>query len=423
MGKVVVIPPHEFTIGRMAGTFAVAQAAGTSLSTGLAGRRDALAAFASMITHVPGLAVARGLASHVSVAAAMPSPQPILLEALNAIIVDESDIDRVGVTSGFGARVLDNVQIHLPPPVIGDTAVAAEIAAVPWHLSKVNVGAARAKGLEGAGVLVGVLDTGIDATHPEFAGKIVHFREFDRNGGVVHGPVRDADTHGTHVSGIVAGATTGVAPRAELAVAAVLTTRTSSGMSGYLVQIASGLNWLLTSSFRGAAGDPGVDVVNASLGGTGYDPYLYQLAATARAATGTLLVAAIGNSGDSGMNRHGSPGNYDITLGVGATDSNDAVASFSDWGSVPQHGGLTKPDLCAPGEDVRSSVPQGGFQLMSGTSMASPVVAGAAALLIEQTPMLGLDAQKLTAELLRLTLPLPNQGARVGRGRLDLSAI
>ena len=228
------------------------------------------------------------------------------------------------------------------------------------------------------------------------------------------------DAHGTHVCGLIAGRNAGVAPAADLAVAAVLTTPTAKGMVGFLAQIVKGLNWLTTTDFRGPDADPGVDILNASLGAPGYNNYLYQALATDRLAKGTVLFGAIGNAGLQGKNHHGSPGNYDIVVGVGATDSHDQVAGFSDWGTVSQHGGIAKPDLCAPGVEILSAIP-GGYQSMSGTSMAAPIVTGAAALLLQRSPALSADAAKLTSAILSLTTPVPD--VRAGRGRLDLTGI
>ena len=100
--------------------------------------------------------------------------------------------------------------------------------------------------------------------------------------------------------------------------------------SGGLVQICARLKRALTNSFRT---DPGVDVVSASLCSTGYNNYLYQSLANARISPGTGMIAAIGNNGANGINNHGSPGNYDIVLGIGAVDNVDSVAPFSDWGT------------------------------------------------------------------------------------------
>jgi subtilisin family serine protease len=165
-----------------------------------------------------------------------------------------------------------------------------------------------------------------------------------------------------------------------------------------------------------------VDVVNGSIGGVGYDAFLYTPLAQARLALGTMFIGAIGNSGQYGINHHGSPANYDISVGVGAVDQEMRVAAFSDWGTVPEHPGVAKPDLCAPGCAVWSAVPGGGYEEMDGTSMATPLVTGAAALLLERDPALSLSVAALQSQLFALT-STPPSGPRAGRGRLDLSGI
>jgi subtilisin family serine protease len=294
----------------------------------------------------------------------------------------------------------------------------------PWHLGHVGAPAAHAAGWTGKGVLVGVLDTGIDATHPEFKGKTIQFAEFDTDGLRIPGPARDAGSHGTHVCALVAGRSVGVAPDASLAVAAVLTGLNAYGQNvGRLAQITSGLNWLLTTMFRGGGGDPGVDIVNASLGGVGMNDYLYAPLLTARSAPGTLMVAAIGNAGTLGAGHHGSPGNYDIVIGVGATDSSDVLAAFSDWGQAKQPSGkvVGKPDLVAPGVGVWSAFPGGGYVADDGTSMASPIVCGAAALALQRQPALSTGVAQLQARIESLTVALADP--RAGRGRLDLGGL
>jgi subtilisin family serine protease len=344
----------------------------------------------------------------------------ILLPALGAIIADERLIDRRAVEASGQARVFDNVHVPLVDgfEAKGETAVASS----PWHLSAIDIGAARAQGLTGQGVLVGVLDTGIDVGHSEFTGKTLHFAEFDMNGKLISSSARDVGNHGTHVCGLVAGRTCGVAPDAHLAVAAVLTYPDALGrFGGFLVQIASGLEWLLTEEFRGSAGDPGCDVLNASFWTPGYRDYLYKSLSDARRELGTVMVAAIGNDGQRGVNNHGSPGNYDIVIAVGAVDQAGAPAAFSDWGHVAQHAGIAKPDLAAPGVDVMSSWPGGGLSPMSGTSMAAPIVTGACALLLQQDPSLSTDAPGLVGRLLSLTAA--PAGSRTGRGQLSLARI
>lgn len=358
-----------------------------------------------------------GRASAMALPAAVSDPYQVL-EGIGAIVLEDAMVDPAAFRERYDAAVFEDCPVPLIAPLkSGAPAVSY------WHLPKINVDAARAQNLTGRGVWVGVLDTGIDASHVEFKGRTIMFEEFDAKGGRLGGPARDAGSHGTHVCGLIAGTRAGVAPDARLAVAAVLTQKTATGNSGQLVQIARGLNWLLTEKFRGDGADPGVDVINASLGVTGYVNFLYRALANARVVQGTLMIAAIGNEGAFGVNHHSSPGNYDIVLGIGATDSADVVAPFSDWGMVLQHAGLSKPDLCAPGVDIWSSVPGGSYAALSGTSMATPIVSGAAALCIQKDSSLSQNAMSLQRRLNGLILPVPGQAPRIGRGRLDLSGI
>lgn len=344
---------------------------------------------------------------------------PRTLDALGVILIDDPDASDLAAMRDRGGKVFENIQIPMVVPDAEADAGPLDVGQSFWHLDKINVAAARAKGLDGSGVRIGVLDTGVDASHSEFSGKNVHFMEFDERGQPISGVARDAGSHGTHVSGIAAGRTAGVAPGSHLAMAAVLTIPTPKGLSGFLAQILAGLNWLVETDF---GDDAPLVLANASLGRSGYNDFLYPTLETARTVPGVQMIAAIGNAGREGRNQHGSPGNYDIVSGIGATDQIDAVAKFSDWGTVTQHGGLAKPDLCAPGVEIMSSIPGGDFGEKSGTSMASPVVAGAAALLIQQDDTLADDMDALVGRLIALTTNI-GQNAKAGAGRLDLTGI
>ena len=444
MKHYIVIPPAAFNIaatGSAMGGAITAASAPKNLGALLKQKRAELNAFASvMLNSASGLggfaaAAGNGVSTVTSTTkkkkakaakGKMPADGGItVLPAVGALVVPEDMVDRAAVEGSLGATVIENFFVPLEGPI--PKAAGTNNAGIKkdWHLTNMNVAAARTKGITGKNILVGVLDTGIDAKgHPEFAGKKIHFAEFGMTGQLISTKMRDAGTHGTHVSGIIAGKKAGVAPQADLAVAAVLTIPGPNGLGGYFAQILGGLNWLLTFPFTGDPNNPGVDVLNASLGGGGYNTYYYQTLANARLVTGTVMAAAIGNAGPL-MNKHGSPGNYDIVVGVGASDPQQGVASFSDWGTVSQHSGLAKPDLCAPGHPIYSSLPKGKYGWMSGTSMASPAVAGALCLLLEQTPSFSLNAPALVSRLYQLVTPFtpalnPNRG---GRGRLDLTAI
>lgn len=373
-------------------------------------------------------AVARGKGGPVPAGPGERRVARELLPAMGMIIADSEEFD-AGAAVHAGAEVLDNVPVDLCHPVEDLPPVTPS-----WHLPDVKASGAWANGHRGQGTWIGVLDTGIDASHPEFAAKRIAnnangcFAEFDRNGVRISTAARDAGRHGTHVSGIAAGATVGVAPDAELAVAAVLTYKLGGRSVGYFAQIAAGFNWLASHPFARDGNAVGVDIVNASLGVRGFDPFLYQSVRAARRITGIQTVACSGNDGRRGIGNHWSPGNYGNVVGVGATMQSGCVAPYSDWGVVPQQGVL-KPDICAPGDKVTSSVPGGGYGLMSGTSMASPAVAGACALAVGAYPAaLRRKPVALCGKLWTLTRALPGAPACTapngsGRGALDLTSL
>lgn len=359
------------------------------------------------------------------------SIRAVHLEAIGAAICPELSKSEVEQLKNSGAVILQNQPIELVDTMSFEEVSSTDgsIQGTCWHLGHIGIDVARKKGLTGKGIVIGILDTGIDASHREFAQKQIAFQEFDGTGQrVARSSPRDCDRHGTHVSALCAGSGVGVAPAAQLAVAAVLTEKSTSGMCGRPAQILAGLNWLI----RGDGNLPRpADVINASLSKRGMDPYWYERIQGARNVDGVLMIAAIGNNGGSRIGNHGSPGNYDLVLGIGAVDANDAVAPFSDWGPAnhPQGlgAGVSKPDILAPGVNILSAIPRARYGRLSGTSMASPIVTGAAALLLEDDPKLKQDPVGLVQRLCALVKP--NSGpthphaARRGHGSLDLSLL
>ena len=359
-----------------------------------------------------------------------PTPKdrvpPSYLSGVSMIIADSAEFDAAAVEAN-GGSVLDNDPVECAPP----EEAAPALLSMQWHQASACAHAPWARGITGQGTWIGVLDTGIDASHPEFAGKRIAapgtgcFAEFDKHGRLVNSVPRDAGTHGTHVCGIAAGAIRGIAPKAELAVAAVLTYRVNGRMVGYPAQIAAGLNWLATAPFPGAD-PPGVDVINASLGLLGYHRSQYAAVGNARRISSIQTVACIGNDGTRGTPNHWSPGNYDIVLGIGAVDDQDQVCAFSSWGVVARHAGISKPEMSAPGMSVNSSLPNGQYGNLSGTSMASPCVAAACALAIQADPAnlrrkpLALCAKMVTLVRPATAHPAGNLG---GAGTLDLTTL
>ncbi|MHC3468141.1 S8 family peptidase [Streptomyces sp. 7R007] len=246
---------------------------------------------------------------------------------------------------------------------------------------------AWAAGYTGKGVKIAVLDTGIDATHPDLKGQVIAEKNFSTSPDAT-----DKFGHGTHVASIAAGTGAksngkykGVAPDAKLLNGKVL----SDDGYGDDSQILAGMEW---------AAEQGADVVNLSLGG-GDTPEIDPLEAEVNKLSeqkGVLFAIAAGNDGDFGEETIGSPGSAADALTVGAVDDNDKLASFSSRG--PGLDGQIKPDVTAPGVDITAAAAPGsvidkevgenppGYLTISGTSMATPHVAGAAALLKQQHP-------------------------------------
>ena len=272
-------------------------------------------------------------------------------------------------------------------------------------------------GNTGQGVDVAVLDTGIDAAHPDFGGRIVASQSF-----VPGKDVTDRNGHGTHVASTIAGTGAasggkerGVAPGAGLHIGKVL----DDDGSGQDSWILAGMEW--------AVRDQHAKVVSMSLGSgptDGTDP-MSQAVNSLSAETGALFVIAAGNSGP-GPYSVSAPGAADAALTVGAVDGADRLASFSSRG--PRLGdSALKPDLTAPGVDVLAARSQyspegeGPYVAMSGTSMATPHVAGAAALLAEAHP--DWTGQQLKDALVSTTKTTVQYSPfSAGTGRLDVAA-
>ncbi len=231
-----------------------------------------------------------------------------------------------------------------------------------WGVKRIGAGIVHDSGNKGAGVKVAIIDTGIDYTHPDLDANYKGGYDFVNN----DPDPMDDNGHGTHVAGIVGAedndaGVVGVAPEVSLYALKVLD---ESG-SGYYSDIIAALQWCV---------DNGIQVTNNSYGSS-LDPGETVKAAFDNAyAAGILHVAAAGNSGNPpGKGDNVSyPARWDSVIAVAATDKDDARARWSSTG----------PDLelSAPGVDIYSTYPGGGYATMSGTSMASPHVAGTAAL-------------------------------------------
>ncbi|MFI7610460.1 S8 family serine peptidase [Nonomuraea terrae] len=276
--------------------------------------------------------------------------------------------------------------------------------------------AAWQAGYDGKGVKVAVLDTGADPAHPDLEGRIAGSADFSGSGDTV-----DRNGHGTHVAATIAGSGAagggrhkGVAPGASLYVGKVL----GDNGQGYLSWIVAGMEWAAAQE---------ADVVNLSLGTDGFsdgqDP-VSQALNTLSAQTGTLFVVAAGNSGPE-PGTVSAPGAADAALTVGAVSKADEIASFSSRG--PRQGDdALKPEISAPGVAIVAARAAGTsigtpvddrYSSLNGTSMATPHVAGAAALLAQRHP--DWSAQQLKAALVSTAKPVEGDLDGIGAGRLD----
>ncbi|MFG3437340.1 S8 family serine peptidase [Nonomuraea sp. NPDC047897] len=271
-----------------------------------------------------------------------------------------------------------------------------------------QIGAPQAwqQGLTGAGVTVAVLDSGYDATHPALKDVVTQAKNFSDEPDIT-----DGVGHGTHVASIVAGAGEkyrGVAPGAKIALGKV------GGEYAGESAILAGMEWAVT--------EVKAKIINVSIGGLdtpGIDP-LEHAVNTLSARTGALFVIAAGNDGVPGSVN--SPGSAEAALTVGAVDRSDRMADFSSRG--PRLGDhAIKPDVTAPGLDIMAAAAQGTadgpYIAHSGTSMAAPHVAGAAAILAQRHP--DWNGQQLKAALIGSSAP--QAGAThfdQGAGRVDV---
>ncbi len=305
--------------------------------------------------------------------------------------------------------------------VPGDDATASDVG---WNIAKVRADVVwGALGIDGTGVVVANVDTGVDWLHPALAAS---YRGYHAGLPAVHtgnwhdasdsGYLYPADAmgHGTHTMGTMAGAGgIGVAPGARwIAVKAFNNTG-----AGYDSWLHAAYQWILAPD-----GDPALspDVVNNSWGNDNAAITTFSADTDALTAAGIVSMFSAGNNGP-GAGSVTSPASLPGVFSVGAVDSSDLVALFSSRGPSPWSD--VKPSLVAPGVGVPSSTPGGAYQNWDGTSMAAPHASGTAALLLQAAPGLSvtrtLYALTSTAVPLKYadTDPVPNN--TYGWGRLD----
>ncbi|MFE2733983.1 S8 family serine peptidase [Streptomyces sp. NPDC059349] len=291
-------------------------------------------------------------------------------------------------------------------------------ASLDQSVPQIGAPEAWAKGVDGKGVKVAVLDTGVDLNNADVKDRLTVTQSF-----VPGATVQDGNGHGTHVASILAGSGTnsggkykGVAPGADLLVGKVL----GDNGTGDFSWIINGMEW---------AAAQGAKAVNMSLGSIAKGPSdpLTQVVDRLSATTNTLFVIAAGNSGP-GAGTVESPGTADSALTVGAVDKSDILAGFSSRG--PRYGdSAIKPDIIAPGVNIVAARAAGtsmgrpvdaNYTSLSGTSMATPHVAGAAVLLAQRHP--DWSGQRIKAALTAHAKPGDYSVYEQGSGRVDVPA-
>jgi major intracellular serine protease len=262
----------------------------------------------------------------------------------------------------------------------------------------------------GKGVVVAILDTGCQIDHPDLKDRIIGGRNFTTDDNGDPDIFGDNNGHGTHVAGTIAAAengqgVVGMAPQVDLLILKVLDSSGSGGYQNLIEAIDYALQW------RGPGGQK-VRIISMSLGGEADDTSLHDAIVRATR-SGVLVVCAAGNTGQ--VERQ-FPGGYNEVVGVGAVDSNKKLAPFSTMNK--------EIDVVAPGVSIVSTYPNNRYAVLSGTSMATPHIAGAAALIINQCEKdfeRALTETEIYAQLCKRTAALGYKKIKEGNGFLDLT--
>jgi subtilisin family serine protease len=339
--------------------------------------------------------------------------QDLLEAALKLLNKDPDDIFAFGKFKGFSASLSDDI-VDLLTKFSGvdyiekdayvthydvaefpkreelvDRAYVTQTGA-PWGLGRISH---RAKGSTqyvyddsaGTGTCSYIIDTGIYTAHPDFEGRATHLANYAGDGSTA-----DGNGHGTHVAGTVGSKTYGVAKKTNLYAVKVLNAQGSGTNSGVI----SGINFAANDQKTRSC--PNGAVANMSLGGS--KSTAVNSAAASAVSAGLFMAVAAGNDGANAANY--SPASEPTVCTVGASDINDNVASFSNYGSIV--------DIFAPGVNILSTWRTGGTNTISGTSMAAPHIAGLGAYL------LGLEGKRTPAALCSRIQTLSTKNALSG---------
>lgn len=337
---------------------------------------------------------------------------------VNSIAVNASP----GVIKAISIRDdVDSIELDSEIHILEDSSLLirvtqGQIDSATNAINQINATNAWEIGIDGTGINVSVLDTGIYAAHPDIAGRIIKGYDFVNN----DNDPADDDGHGTHVAGTVGGngaggTTTGVAPNVSLLIAKVC----NSGGWCFNSDIVDAIQWSVEN---------GADIISMSLGDSARSNAIH-LAINNAINMEVVVIAAAGNDG-SNPETINYPGGEKNVIAVGAVSGSDVIAYFSSRGPITVDGEiLTKPDVSAPGVNINSlSYTSSGYSgyTWSGTSMATPHVSGAAALLLQAARQLGTTLSpaqiKSILENTSVDKGLAGKDNNYGAGRIDVFA-
>ncbi|MHC1572756.1 MAG: S8 family peptidase, partial [Methanosarcinales archaeon] len=294
-----------------------------------------------------------------------------------------------------------------------------------WGIKKIDADAVWDLGLNGSGITVAVIDTGVDANHSDLDDldddphtndpKVIGWKDYVNGNATPY----DDHGHGTHVSGIISGTgadgtQTGVAPGTRLLVAKAF----DSTGRGNLSDSIAAFGWAVEN---------GADIISYSAGGgnCSNSGAAWENTINTAISAGVTVIAAAGNYAE-GIDEIISPACLNKSIAVGATDQNDEIAEFSIRGPVTCNGSTyTKPDVSAPGVSITSTIPGwygSSYGVLSGTSMATPHVSGTVALMLEADNSLTPQDIREILEETAIDLGTPGKDNTYGSGRIDAYA-
>jgi hypothetical protein len=358
--------------------------------------------------------------------------EPLIgLRKIGACILVDPGRETLNSLKERGARVFEDRLVTLVDTVPAGTenspapSTASRGTADAWHLKALGAETARKKKYDGANQWLGIIDTGCDLLHPEFAGKEKRSCFIENAALDPSRPPGDRHGHGTAVASLAVGKSLGVAPAANLAVAALASVTGSGTTQVFASDILTALDWMLDLEGRGCR----VIVINASIGDPDFRAMFSELGQQVMTYWNDgqfFICAAVGNDGP-GTSR--SPANFRHVLAVGACDEDDRLCSFSGSAHFPDPAdgdpaAYSKPDLVSFGDEVLAAKPGGSYGPHTGTSFAAPLVSGACLSLISKDAGLSENFPELLDTLRSLCRqPASGHADGYGAGILDLSRI